>query len=250
MTEYSKMQQAVIDGVNETISDLDKAIYINPDLCANALKEYGIDYYSEKTPASIEKAIETKTSAMSEDQLEEFYAKLVKPLSDSLNEQLPGAGDKLTSQDVEDVSQNNINIINRALIKGVGAIDAQQLGEVKYGIVILPTQQADTSKEFFKNNVFEGRFSPEIAETIADNLAIDSSKLMLYIGRHEGSHLNGITEGNTLQEIIAEEYRADSIALQPAIEAGDYEFVRAYEAYRALTAINEEYADHLRPRVT
>ena len=245
MTKITKAQQYYIDGYNETSNGLDGIIKINPNVCADVLEEYGIDYHAAKTFPDLRKALASAVQGKAPEFEKELLDKLYTTLHKSMEEQVPGSADvffdAFNKFATTDSTSNDAKSALKILTGGPTTLDNQSINGKNYGFAVLPSPQLDTKEKLF-NYFFRSKYSPEIVKEITNNTPGDIEKWMRYLGRHEGGHLDNHPSKDLLRGTIAEEYKADAKSMESAIAAGDTDFIRAWRAFRALRPDDDEHA--------
>ena len=235
MAKYTKAQEAYIEGVEETASNLEGVIYINPDLLAPILEKHGIDYHGAKTTKDLEQAIADAFAGKTLKEVTEFIDEMCKVIHKSMEEQIPGSGDAYFGENP--TLELKATEVSNILFKGTYSVDNMEINGKYYGYANLPAPQDDTKEEFFRSSLSDN-YPPAIVDAIIKNMPGDDMAYMRWTGRHEGGHLDNQRNDESTQGIIAEERKADAVANNAG---GDAEFSRAIRSWRAL---NTDDIDH------
>lgn len=175
MTEYTKGQQAYINGVKDSASNLERVVFINPNLCAEPLKKHGIDYYGTKTTEDLAKKINDTIEHMSKDELKTFLKDVITPITKDMERQ--GVKIEITGGPKEKDIPSIKKLIFKTLTGGPWAVDtiSTENGQ-KLGIAKLPPAQLDTKEEFLKY-AFK-KYSPKEIDSLTKNMDGNTEKWM------------------------------------------------------------------------
>lgn len=243
MVEYTEGQKSYIKGVEETASNVDKLVYINPNVCAPVYEKYGIDYNNISSSRDLLHETKAKLKSLSPEQRTEFLDELEKTIGDHIEEQIPGGRNELM------VNTSGLSwemrlgkIANYAGIRGPGASDNCEVNGKTYGIAVLPSVFFDTKEKLLRSSLEGRNFGPKAIDKIIEKAPGTEEEYMEFVGNHEGGHIDGKSFEKTPRGKLEEEVKADTAASEQTTKDGNPELAQYRLKFRALLLNHEEHA--------